>query len=187
MNSTGIKVTASTADIDLAIGPSGLFVEVQYVAEEHDGEEPPSAGFLQNIARLAYEFVQTSQITSRPSKDLTIRIVDSAEMRDLNKLYRGKDKPTNVLSFEFDEEPGQPPETQISLLGDIVLCHSVVNDEAREQDKPLADHYAHMVVHGVLHLMGFDHEDEEQAAKMESLETAILAKSDIANPYQSID
>jgi probable rRNA maturation factor len=107
--------------------------------------------------------------------ELTIRLVDAQEGLQLNSTYRGKDYATNVLTFPISEEP--------HLLGDIIICAPVVADEAKAQSKPLEAHYAHLTVHGVLHLQGFDHETEAQAELMEGLEITILAKLGYANPY----
>nr|WP_298415766.1 rRNA maturation RNase YbeY [uncultured Halomonas sp.] len=111
--------------------------------------------------------------------ELTIRLVSEDESRSLNRDYRGKDNPTNVLSFPFEAPPG----LDIPLLGDLVICHEVVTREALQQDKSLADHYAHMVVHGILHLLGYDHIEEVEADEMEMLERTILASLGIADPY----
>lgn len=112
--------------------------------------------------------------------DLALRLVDAREGQALNRHYRGKDYPTNVLSF-----PAQlPAGVKLPILGDIVLCAPVVAREAAEQGKPLNHHYAHMTVHGVLHLLGFEHEDEREAEAMEQLEREILASLDIADPYR---
>lgn len=105
--------------------------------------------------------------------ELTIRVVSAAESRRLNRTWRGKDKPTNVLSFAADAP----------LLGDLAICAPVVAREAREQGKPQTAHWAHMVVHGVLHLLGFDHENDRDAARMEARETKILAQLGMPNPY----
>ena len=111
--------------------------------------------------------------------DLAIRIVGTKEGRSLNRHYRGKDYATNVLSF-----PAELPEgVKLPLLGDLVLCAPVVAREAREQGKPLAAHYAHLTVHGVLHLLGWDHEDARDAECMEALEREILAGLGIDDPY----
>lgn len=112
--------------------------------------------------------------------ELTIRFVDEEESQALNSDYRGKDKPTNVLSFPFENPPG----ITLPLLGDLIICHAVVAQEANEQQKPLAHHYAHMVVHGTLHLMGYDHIDEQEAEEMEQLERELLATLNIPDPYQ---
>ncbi len=106
--------------------------------------------------------------------ELTIRIVDEPESRALNHGYRGKDKPTNVLSFHGDGD----------VLGDLVICAPVVAREAIEQSKPLRAHWAHMVVHGCLHLRGYDHEHETDAQKMEAREIRILRQLGFDDPYQ---
>ena len=111
--------------------------------------------------------------------DLAIRIVDDKEGRPFNHHYRGKDYATNVLSF-----PAELPEgVKLPLLGDLVICAPVVAREAHEQDKPLLAHYAHLTVHGALHLLGWDHEDDRDAECMERLEREILATLGVADPY----
>lgn len=113
------------------------------------------------------------------AQDLVIRIVDEEESADLNGRYRDKQYATNVLSFPSDipEEIGEP------ALGDLVVCAPVVRHEAVEQGKSEAAHWAHMVVHGVLHLRGYDHIEDAEAEKMEALETAILSRLGFADPY----
>jgi probable rRNA maturation factor len=106
---------------------------------------------------------------------LTLRIVDEAEGRELNKGYRGKDYPTNVLTFVLDDEP---------LYGDVIVCAPVVEREAREQHKDLLAHYAHMTIHALLHLQGYDHENDADAAEMEALETRLMLKLRYPDPYQ---
>jgi len=114
---------------------------------------------------------------------LVIRIVDEEEARCLNRDFRSKDYATNVLSFPADLPEGLPDEFRQSQLGDLVICAPVVASEAREQLRPEVDHWAHLTVHGVLHLLGYDHERAEEAGIMESLETDILAKLGISDPY----
>ena len=111
--------------------------------------------------------------------DLAIRLVDAKEGRALNRHYRGKDYATNVLSFPVELPEG----VTLPLLGDLVICAPVVAKEALEQGKPLASHYAHLTVHGVLHLLGLDHEDEREAEAMEQLERDILATLGLPDPY----
>ena len=117
--------------------------------------------------------------------DLAIRVVDTREGRSLNRHYRGKDYATNVLSFpaEMAEGVKLPKGVQMPLLGDLVICAPVVAREAKEQGKALNDHYAHLTVHGALHLLGWDHEDERDAECMEQLEREILAGLGIEDPY----
>ncbi|KIL97948.1 Metal-dependent hydrolase YbeY involved in rRNA and/or ribosome maturation and assembly [Paramagnetospirillum magnetotacticum MS-1] len=116
--------------------------------------------------------------------ELSIVLADDATVQGLNRDWRGKDQPTNVLSFaSLDDEdaplvPGAP-----LLLGDVILAYETCAAEAKDQGKTLADHFGHLVVHGVLHLLGYDHMDDEEAAEMESLETTLLAALGIADPY----
>lgn len=120
--------------------------------------------------------------------DLAIRIVDTKEGRALNRHYRGKDYATNVLSFPADIAEGVklPKGVKMPLLGDLVICAPVVAREAKEQKKALNAHYAHLTVHGVLHLLGWDHEDEREAECMEQLEREVLAELGIADPYTEV-
>ncbi len=115
--------------------------------------------------------------------EITVRIVDEAESQQLNLAYRGKDKPTNVLSFPFEAMPGMES-MALSILGDLVVCATVVEQEAKTQNKASMAHWAHMLVHGSLHLLGYDHITETEAQQMESLEIAILDSMAIANPYE---
>lgn len=111
--------------------------------------------------------------------ELSIRLVDEQESAELNATYRGKAAPTNVLSFPFDSPVPIAPR----LLGDLIICVSVVKKEAQEQNKAINDHWAHMVVHGCLHLLGYDHVDIKEAEQMEALEIAILQTLSIDDPY----
>ncbi|CAM2140953.1 endoribonuclease YbeY [Pararobbsia alpina] len=110
--------------------------------------------------------------------ELTLRFVDADEGRALNRSYRGKDYATNVLTFAYAESEDDP------VTGDIILCCPVVEREAQEQGKPLEAHYAHLIVHGVLHAQGYDHEDEDEAAEMEGIETEVLAGLGFPDPYR---
>ncbi len=111
--------------------------------------------------------------------ELLIRLVDREESRQLNAQFRNIDRPTNVLSF-----PAQlPPEIELPLLGDIVICAPLVESEAAQQGKSLDSHWAHLTIHGLLHLLGYDHQNETEAAKMETLESEILERFGFPDPY----
>jgi probable rRNA maturation factor len=125
-------------------------------------------------------WVETALKGQREEAELTIRIVDDEEGAELNETYRGKQGPTNLLSFPFEAPPGVP----LPLLGDIVICAPKVAREAAEQGKPLEAHWAHLTLHGCLHLLGYDHLEPEEAEAMEALETELLAALGYANPYQ---
>jgi len=112
--------------------------------------------------------------------ELAVRLVAPAEIRRLNRHYRGKDKPTNVLSFPSTV----PADVHPRPLGDVVICPAVLKQEAREQGKPLRAHWAHLLVHGVLHLVGYDHEDDADARRMERREIAVLRRLGFDNPYR---
>ena len=114
--------------------------------------------------------------------EVSVRVVDTEEIRKLNRDYRNRDEVTNVLSFPADELAGLPP-GEVTLLGDIVVCASVVSREAGAQGKAVGDHWAHMLVHGTLHLVGFDHQDESEASEMEALERRILGQYGLPDPY----
>ncbi|WP_018152637.1 rRNA maturation RNase YbeY [Leeia oryzae] len=113
--------------------------------------------------------------------EVTLRIVDEEEGRTLNHEYRGKDYATNVLTFTFDDD--MPVIEGLPVMGDIVMCAPVVAKEAADQGKTLEAHYAHLLVHGMLHLQGFDHLEDEEAEEMEGLETRLLADLGFADPY----
>ncbi|MFT5576707.1 MAG: putative rRNA maturation factor [Bermanella sp.] len=124
-------------------------------------------------------WVEATLSSHRDDAELSIRLVDEAESAELNLQYRLKSGATNVLSFPAD----LPPELAIPLLGDLVICSPVVEKEAGEQGKPSDAHWAHMVVHGTLHLIGYDHIDDADAEKMEALEINILNTLQYPNPY----
>ncbi|WP_026374618.1 rRNA maturation RNase YbeY [Aestuariibacter salexigens] len=148
-------------------------VDIQFAS---DAPELPSSEDIQRWVNAALN--ESGDITE--PQELTVRVVDSDESQQLNQQYRGKDKPTNVLSFPFEAPPG----IELNLLGDLVICADVVKREADEQHKPEMHHWAHMIVHGVLHLLGYDHIQDDDAEVMESREIAILSQLGIDDPYQ---
>ena len=150
-------------------GPIHLDVAVNYAAPR--AGVPAAVSFRKWVAAALKGRIREA--------DLAIRIVDEREGQALNRHYRGKDYATNVLSF-----PAELPEgVKLPLLGDLVICAPVVAREAAEQGKPVAAHYAHLTVHGTLHLLGWDHEDTREAECMEQLEREILAGLGLPDPY----
>lgn len=117
--------------------------------------------------------------TTREQVEISVRLVDDAEMAQLNETYRGKKGATNVLSFPAD----LPPDLELPLLGDIVICAPVVASEAAQQGKSASAHWAHMTIHGTLHLLGYDHIEEDDATIMEALESALLGQLNYSCPY----
>lgn len=144
-----------------------------------DAADVPDAEQIQVWANAAVQYAEPERATSQ----MTVRIVELDEITQLNEQYRQKTGPTNVLSFPFDLPPGMPAEAVESELGDVVVCADVVRREAVEQEKPLVAHWAHMIVHGTLHLLGYDHIQDADAQQMETLEIAVLAELGYANPY----
>jgi probable rRNA maturation factor len=134
---------------------------------------PPSTAAIRRWARAALAGVRRRRV------GVNVRIVGAAESRRLNARYRHRDKATNVLSFPYEAPPG----AKSDLLGDLVICAPVVRSEARVYDKPETAHWAHMVVHGIMHLRGYDHENAEEAAVMERREIRILRTLGFPNPY----
>lgn len=149
-----------------------MIIDLQIACEQESGL--PTAEQIEQWATAAVQ-PQSDEV------EMTVRIVDEAESHELNLNYRGKDRPTNVLSFPFE----CPDEVELPLLGDLVICRQVVEREAQEQDKPVMAHWAHMVVHGSLHLLGYDHIEDDEAEEMESLETQIMIGLGFADPYLS--
>ena len=149
-----------------------MIIDLQIACEQETGL--PTAEQIEQWATAAVQ-PQSDEV------EMTVRIVDEAESHALNLNYRGKDRPTNVLSFPFE----CPDEVELPLLGDLVICRQVVEREAQEQDKPAMAHWAHMVVHGSLHLLGYDHIEDDEAEEMESLETQIMTGMGFADPYLS--
>ena len=161
-----------------------LAVSIQFAGSRRG---VPHSLSLAKWAQAAFSVSKASRAARTATANLTIRVVGAAESRVLNRTWRGKDKPTNVLSFpsgEFDaDRPKLPLSGDETLLGDLAICAPVVAREAREQDKQAKAHWAHMVVHGVLHLLGYDHENDRDAEAMEAREAAILGRFGYADPY----
>ena len=150
-------------------------IEIQTGVEADDAPDPPELTAWAAAALAAVE---------RPGAAITVRIVGLEEGRTLNREYRGRDYATNVLSFPFAE---LPPEAMAEIgapyIGDLAICADVVRREAQEQGKPTQAHWAHLVVHGVLHLSGYDHEHDDDAERMETREREILARLGFPDPY----
>jgi len=149
---------------------SQLTVDIQRIIED---ETLPGDNDLVHWARAGWQQDQDSEVT--------LRLVDEDESRQLNHQYRGKDKPTNVLSFPFEAPAG----ITVPLAGDLVICAPVVAREAIEQNKTPEAHWAHMVIHGMLHLQGYDHIEDADAEVMEALEIRLLADLGYNNPYET--
>ena len=134
---------------------------------------------LLSVAQTAFN-IGAHELDGELSSDIeyecVVRLVGENESQQLNAEFRNKDKPTNVLSFTYDDLE--------NYIGDIVICLPVVEREALEQNKPFSHHLQHMIVHGILHLLGYDHEQDDEAEQMEALEQAILAQFGIDNPYE---
>jgi probable rRNA maturation factor len=155
-----------------------LTVDIQVAC---DGDIPAEAVIQRWVAAA---LGQSGRSANRPC-EIAVRIVDAEEIKTLNQLYRKQDKATNVLSFPGGEIDGLPDDAT-QMLGDIVVCAPIITREASEQGKAPVDHWAHMLVHGTLHLLGFDHTNAAEAAEMEALETSILAAGNVTDPYLSL-
>jgi probable rRNA maturation factor len=151
-------------------------IDVQRATDENS---TPGDAFVAEWVRRAIEAAHDSG-----KSEVSVRIVDAEEIRALNLDYRGKDRPTNVLSFPAGDVAGLPDD-EPAPLGDIVVCASVVRDESVAQGKSIPDHWAHMLVHGALHLLGHDHQSDSEANAMEALETRILGAHGIGDPYKA--
>lgn len=150
--------------------PSATALELE-IQRVHDIGDVPDNAFIERCVRAA--------VADLPAAIVNLRIVDEAEGRALNRQWRGPDHATNVLSFPADLPSG----TDLNLLGDIVLCAPVIAREAREQDKSADDHWAHLIIHGLLHLRGYDHISSDLAERMETREIELLRTLGIADPY----
>lgn len=153
-----------------------LDLQVVYDAQEVPTEAALTRWINGTLSHLDYQKTQA---------EVTLRVVENADIQSLNRDYRGIDKPTNVLSFPFDDSD-LPPEllAETFFLGDIIIAPDVLYTEAGEQGKSLIHHWAHMMVHGMLHLLGYDHETDADAWVMEMLEVNILTEFGVTNPYE---
>lgn len=141
------------------------------------GVTPSKADFAQWIDATF------TSLNYQKSTEISLSVISSAEIQTLNHTYRNKNKPTNVLSFPAELASFM----QSELLGDIVFCHEIIETEARAQNKSVQAHWAHMTIHGTLHLLGYDHIEEDEAQAMESLEINILESLHFKNPYQQLN
>ncbi len=137
---------------------------------------------LQPDAIHIQQWVDAALHDFQSDTEIVVRIVDEQESAELNQQYRQKEGPTNILSFPYE----LPAEFNLNLLGDLVICAPVVEKEAHNQGKEARDHWAHIIIHGVLHLIGYDHIEQDEAEAMEALEINILQKLNINNPYLPI-
>jgi probable rRNA maturation factor len=151
---------------------SQVILDLQIACVDSQGL-PTEADFQRWLEAVLPQFQEIAEVT--------IRLVDEVESHELNLTYRGKDKSTNVLSFPFEA----PLEIELPLLGDLIICRQVVEQEALKQEKALLAHWAHMVVHGSLHLLGYDHIVDDEAEEMESIETEIMQNLGYPDPYIS--
>ncbi|MDH3228656.1 MAG: rRNA maturation RNase YbeY [Alphaproteobacteria bacterium] len=160
----------------------GLTIDVSAVSGAWESVLPEVESVVRQAAGSAWKAGNVGPAAD--GAEVSVALADDATMRRLNRDYRGKDMPTNVLAFPAGDRgaAGRP-----RLLGDVVLAFETIRREAAERSKPLADHVSHLVVHGMLHLLGRDHETDVQAAAMETLEIAILAGLGVTNPYAAVD
>jgi probable rRNA maturation factor len=149
-----------------------ITVDIQQISKNTEIPEP----------NQIKQWIDGALLPQHDNVELTVRIVDIAESQSLNKQYRNKDKPTNVLSFPFEV----PNCIELNLLGDLVICADIVSKEAKTQHKTIQAHWAHMLVHGCLHLLGYDHINNDDAEHMETLEIDILEKLGFNNPYNPL-
>ena len=151
-------------------------IDIQ-ILEEKKWETLDVAGLVNLATDLVFQNLALDKAC-----EISFLFTNNAKIQELNKQYRGKDKPTNVLSFAFNDS-GE----ECFMLGDVCLAYDFIKNEALEQNKKFQDHLLHLIIHGILHLVGFDHIDDNQAEEMEELETELLSKINITNPYKGED
>lgn len=156
-----------------------MIVEIQ-VSDRLDEAEAPDPDSIIAWAQWASGEITDLRTELPDTTELCIQLVTADEMAELNGQYRRQPKPTNVLSFPYDPMPG----VEVPVLGDMAICPAVLTQEAAEQGKSLDEHWAHIVIHGVLHLRGFDHIDDADAEQMETIERTLLAQHGIQDPYE---
>ena len=150
-----------------------LIIDLQLALELPPQDLPSQAELVQ------WSSAALSVADYHKDAEITVRLVESQEVQQLNAEYRHLDKPTNILSFPFE----CPPQLELPLLGDLVICDKILRSEALEQHKSYQEHFAHLIIHGILHLLGFDHIEPRQAEEMESLEIAALKTLGYPDPY----
>lgn len=160
-----------------------MIATVEVISDITDDSDQPDTDQITRWCQAA--LLGSAQDKHRANHcEISVRVVDESVSASLNSQYRHKDNATNVLSFPSDLPPAVSAMLEVYPLGDLVICSAVVKQEAISQHKPLHDHWAHLVVHGVLHLLGFDHQEDNDAEQMEALEVSILQSLNIDDPYE---
>lgn len=175
------KKTRGKISVSLSVTAS-VQVDVQLAVENIAQWNLPDADAIQSWAAAAINQVGANQ----PEQQMTVRIVDVDEITQFNEQYRQKMGATNVLSFPFEWPAEVPMEARDASLGDLIICAAVVEQEAENQHKPVESHWAHMVIHGTLHLLGYDHLTDVEAQEMEAEEIIVLNSFGYANPYEAL-
>ncbi len=160
-----------------------MTVDLQLALDEESVENVPDTKQIQQWATVAFDAGRQEEIDGL---QITVRIVEEKEICQLNENFRHKVGATNVLSFPFIPPLGIPADETFNSLGDLVVCATVVNKEAKDQYKENIAHWVHMIVHGTLHLLGYDHQDNEEAFEMESLEIRIMSELGYPDPYKEV-
>lgn len=170
----------STTSAAAAHAPGATDICISVILHADIAGKPGMSTLLADLRTAAHAALEAAQVTCA---ELALVMTDDDEMRGLNSRFRGIDKPTNVLSFPDPSDTPYPEQDDTRYLGDVIVSLDTLSHEAAEQGKSLSAHAAHLVVHGVLHLLGYDHASDEDAARMESLEVQILARLGFADPY----